>query len=117
MNYRHAYHAGNLTEVFKHAVLVQILEHLRRKDKPFFVLDTHAGLGVYDLNSDEARKTGEAENGIGRILRHELPTGDAYLQLVRSMNPANALVQYPGSPTIIQSFLRDSDRLIACELP
>ncbi len=116
MNYRHAYHAGSRTEVFKHAVLAQILEHLRRKDKPFFVLDTHAGLGIYDLSSDEACKTGEAENGIGRVLQYDLPAGAAYLQLVRSMNPQSALVRYPGSPAIIQSFLRDCDRLVACEL-
>jgi 23S rRNA (adenine2030-N6)-methyltransferase len=116
MNYRHAYHAGNRTEIFKHAILVQILEHLRRKDKPFFVLDSHAGLGVYDLDSDEARETGEAGNGIGRLVGHELSTAAAYLQLVRLMNPANAFVRYPGSPRIIQSFLRDNDRLVACEL-
>jgi 23S rRNA (adenine2030-N6)-methyltransferase len=116
MNYRHAYHAGNRTEIFKHAVLVQILEYLCRKDKPFFVLDSHAGLGVYDLGSEEARETREAEKGIGRLLGLELPAGAAYLQVVRAMNPANAFVRYPGSPTIIQSFLRDGDRLVACEL-
>ena len=65
MNYRHAYHAGSHTDVFKHAVLAMLLEHLRGKPKPFTVLDTHAGAGRYDLTAVEAGKTGEAADGIG----------------------------------------------------
>ncbi len=67
MNYRHIYHAGNFADVFKHIVLTLLLDHLRQKDKPFFVLDTHAGIGLYDLESEEARKTGEAAGGIDRL--------------------------------------------------
>ncbi len=115
MNYRHAYHAGNHTDVFKHAVLVMLLEHLRRKDRPFTVLDTHAGAGTYDLRSPEAEKTGEAADGIGRVLDEPLPAAAAYLDLLRRLNP-DGLAVYPGSPAIIAAFLRENDRLIACDL-
>lgn len=63
MNYRHAYHAGNHTEVFKHAALTMLLDYLRLKSKPFVVLDTHSGIGYYDLQSKEAQKTQEWEKG------------------------------------------------------
>jgi len=115
MNYRHAYHAGGHTDVFKHAVLVMLLEHLRKKPKPFTVLDTHAGAGRYDLAGVEAEKTGEAADGIGRVLGRDVPAASAYLDLIRSLNP-DGLRIYPGSPAIIAAFLRADDRLIACEL-
>ena len=67
MNYRHAYHAGNFADVVKHVVLTRIVEYLKRKDAPFRVIDTHAGIGLYDLSSDEAQKTGEWRDGIGRL--------------------------------------------------
>jgi 23S rRNA (adenine2030-N6)-methyltransferase len=115
MNYRHAYHAGNHIDVFKHAVLVMLLEHLRAKSKPFTVLDTHAGAGRYDLTSVEAGKTGEAADGIGRVFGKALPSVPAYPDLIRGLNP-DGLVAYPGSPAIVAAFLRSDDRLIACEL-
>ena len=115
MNYRHAYHAGSHTDVFKHAVLVMLLEHLRAKPKPFTVLDTHAGAGRYNLTAVEAGKTGEAADGIGRVIRKDIPAATAYLDLVRRLNP-DGLRTYPGSPAIIATFLRQDDRLIACEL-
>jgi 23S rRNA (adenine2030-N6)-methyltransferase len=115
VNYRHAYHAGSHTEVFKHAVLVLLLQHLRKKPGPFIVLDTHAGAGTYDLTADKAMKTGEALDGIGRVIDKDIPMAAAYLELVRSLNPAG-LRTYPGSPAIVQAFLRESDRLTACEL-
>ena len=67
MNYRHAYHAGNFADVVKHAVLARIVDYLKLKEKAFRVIDTHAGIGLYDLSSDEAQKTGEWRNGIGRL--------------------------------------------------
>jgi 23S rRNA (adenine2030-N6)-methyltransferase len=115
MNYRHAYHAGNHTEVFKHSVLVLILQHLLKKPGPFTVLDTHAGAGLYDLTSDEARRTGEALDGIGRVIDRDVPAAFAYLDLIRRLNPTG-LRCYPGSPAIVQAFLRENDRLVACEL-
>ncbi len=115
MNYRHAYHAGSHIDVFKHAALVMLLEHLRAKPKSFTVLDTHAGAGRYDLTAVEAGKTGEAVDGIGRVFDKALPSVPAYLDLIQRLNPGG-LVAYPGSPAVVAAFLRADDRLIACEL-
>ena len=105
MNYRHAYHAGNFADVLKHVVLVALLESLKHKRAPFCYVDTHAGAGRYDLNAAEARKTGEAANGVARLMgATRLPAPlHVYLNLVRSLNarqPAGALGDYPGSPLI-----------------
>ena len=67
MNYRHAFHAGNFADVMKHVLLVRILTHLRRKETPFRAVDTHAGTGLYDLAGDEAGRTGEWRDGVGRF--------------------------------------------------
>ena len=115
MNYRHAYHAGNHTEVFKHSALVLLLGHLLKKPAPFTVLDTHAGAGRYDLCSDNAKKTEEASDGIGRVIASDVPVASAFLDFVRRLNPTG-LRSYPGSPAIVQAFLRENDQLIACEL-
>jgi 23S rRNA (adenine2030-N6)-methyltransferase len=115
MNYKHGYHAGNHAEVFKHSVLCLLLLELRKKPKPFAVLDTHAGAGMYDLLSAEAVKTGEAENGIALVFDKEVPMASQYLDIVRRLNPAVPRY-YPGSPAIVQAFLRVDDQLVACEL-
>ncbi|MCC7272030.1 MAG: 23S rRNA (adenine(2030)-N(6))-methyltransferase RlmJ [Alphaproteobacteria bacterium] len=113
MNYRHAYHAGNHTEVFKHAVLALILDRLRQKPAPFMVLDTHAGLGLYDLRSPEALKTGEAAAGIGAVLASGRELPGPYLSVVRPFTDRGL---YPGSPAIAAAMLRAHDRIAACEL-
>jgi 23S rRNA (adenine2030-N6)-methyltransferase len=115
MNYRHAFHAGNHTEVFKHAALVLVLERLLAKPQPFAVLDTHAGIGVYDLTSEEAQRTKEYEAGAARIVGRGLAAAPGYAGLLEAMNPSG-LARYPGSPEIVRRLLRDDDRLIACEL-
>lgn len=120
MNYRHIYHAGNFADVFKHAVFVRIVEYLKKKEKAFRIIDTHAGIGRYDLSSPEARKTGEWRSGIGRLLNAPLPASAAillgdYLAVVREMNPKGALDVYPGSPFIARKLLRRQDRLSAIE--
>ena len=110
MNYRHAYHAGNLADCHKHAVLVWLLRALARKDKPFCVLDTHAGVGRYDLSAEPALRTGEAAHGILKLLDETpAPLAD-YVGLVRTLG------LYPGSPTLAAALLRPADRLVACEL-
>ncbi len=126
MNYRHAFHAGNFADVFKHAILTRILVHLREKPAPFRVIDLHAGDGLYDLAAEESQRTGEWKNGIGRLFAAELrpteiPTEAAallapYLAAVRAVNPGSELRHYPGSPLIVSELLRANDRLIACEL-
>ncbi len=115
MNYRHAFHAGNHADVFKHAALTLVLEHLRQKPQPFAVLDTHAGLGVYDLTSDEARRSPEFQDGVAKVFGRELASAPAYSQLIAAMNP-DGLSVYPGSPEIVRVLLRADDRLMACEL-
>ncbi|MGH6958404.1 MAG: 23S rRNA (adenine(2030)-N(6))-methyltransferase RlmJ [Caulobacteraceae bacterium] len=115
MNYRHVFHAGNHADVFKHAVLALILEHLRAKPRPFAVLDTHAGLGAYDLTSEDALRTREFEAGAGRVFGRDLPPARAYLDLLAEMNPGG-LTTYPGSPELAARMLRAGDRLILCEL-
>lgn len=121
MNYRHAYHAGNFADVVKHAVLARLVEYLKRKDKAFRVIDTHAGIGLYDLGSEEAQKTGEWHDGIGRLVEAKLPVEAAdllapYLDAVRASNPAGGIARYPGSPLIVRHLLRKQDRLSAIEL-
>ena len=115
MNYRHAFHAGNHADVFKHAALTLVLEHLRQKPQPFAVLDTHAGLGGYDLTSDEARRSPEFQGGVAKVFGQELASAPAYSRIVAAMN-ADGLRTYPGSPEIVRALLRDDDRLMACEL-
>ncbi len=121
MNYRHAYHAGNFADVVKHIALARLVEYLKRKDKAFRVIDTHAGIGLYDLSSTEAQKTGEWRDGIGRLLEATLSPAAApllapYIDAVKSVNPDGGLVRYPGSPKIARHLLRKQDRLLAIEL-
>lgn len=121
MNYRHIYHAGNFADVVKHAILVRIVEYLKQKDKAFRVIDTHAGVGLYDLTSDAAQKTGEWRGGIGRVIDAAIEPKAAallapYLDAVRAFNPAGGVRHYPGSPKIVRHMLRERDRLTAVEL-
>ena len=115
MNYRHAFHAGNHADVFKHAALALLLEHLRAKPQPFAVLDSHAGIGVYDLTSDQAQRSPEYREGVERVFGRELAAAPDYSRLIAGMNP-DELRTYPGSPEIVRRLLREDDRLIACEL-
>ena len=119
MNYRHAFHAGNFADVFKHAILIGLLESLKAKQAPLCYVDTHAGAGRYDLRSEEARKTREHEAGVQRLLRAtRLPALlHIYLNLVRALNTGNHdLVIYPGSPLIASLLLREQDRAVLCEM-
>jgi 23S rRNA (adenine2030-N6)-methyltransferase len=120
VNYRHAYHAGNFADVVKHAVLALMVDRLKTKDTPFCVLDTHAGIGRYDLRAVPAQKTGEYKAGIGRLLDvppRELPNDlKPYLGAVRALNGAGGLRWYPGSPRLVRSLLRPQDQLILFEL-
>lgn len=118
MNYRHAYHAGNFADVHKHAVLTLLMAHLRKKETPFHVLDTHAGIGRYDLGGVEAGKTAEFEGGIARLLAHGAghPLLETYLRLVRAENGEGSLRFYPGSPCLVRALLRGDDRMTLIEL-
>ena len=116
--YRHAFHAGNHADVLKHLVLLRVLHHMNLKDKPYRVVDTHAGAGGYSLEGRYAQKKGEFEQGIGRLWgRDDLPPAvAAYVGLVRGFNPEGQLEQYPGSPAFAQMLLRPKDQLRLYEL-
>ena len=121
MNYRHAFHAGGFADVLKHIVLVRILTYLQEKQAPFRVIDTHAGAGLYDLTSEEARRGGEWLTGIARLMQarfsdNVLPLVSPYLDIVRAFNGPGQLKAYPGSPLIARALLRPQDRLTACEV-
>jgi len=119
MNYRHAYHAGNFADVVKHVLLSLVITHLKRKDTPFRVIDTHAGIGCYDLEGIEAGKTGEFRDGVGRLLAGPpLPEAFAdYLTALRAVNPDWPTLRfYPGSPCIARALIRPVDALALVEL-
>ncbi|EJM98740.1 23S rRNA (adenine(2030)-N(6))-methyltransferase RlmJ [Phyllobacterium sp. YR531] len=121
MNYRHAYHAGNFADVVKHIILTRIVLYLQRKEQAFRVMDTHAGIGRYDLMGTEAGKTGEWVTGIGRVIdtKFDAPVAELlapYLDIVRTENADGQMRHYPGSPLIIRHLLRKQDRLSALEL-
>lgn len=119
MNYRHAYHAGNFADVMKHAALTAIVNYLKTKEKPFFILDTHAGTGRTDLAGTEAQKTGEYLDGIARLLAHENPHEfiKPYLETLKSLGcEGPSPKHYPGSPLIARYLARPQDRLAFCEL-
>jgi 23S rRNA (adenine2030-N6)-methyltransferase len=121
MNYRHAFHAGNFADVFKHVVLSRIVAHLRAKPTAFRAIDTHAGAGLYDLTGEEANRTGEFHNGIERLIHAPLDANarqllSLYLDAIAAHNPPGRLSVYPGSPALLHAWLRPQDGLIACEL-
>ncbi len=118
LSYRHAFHAGNHADVLKHTLLVQLVHYLAQKDKPFWVIDTHAGAGVYALDTGYATKLAEFEGGIGRLwARSDLPAPLAeYVALVRELNPDGGLRRYPGSPWLALHAMREQDRLRLFEL-
>ena len=110
MNYRHAFHAGNFGDCMKHALLVWLLRAMARKEAPFLILDTHAGIGRYDLAHGPAERTGEWRQGIARLLEDTPDELADYLDVVRRLG------LYPGSPAIARALLRPRDRLVLCEL-
>ncbi len=117
MNYKHIYHAGNFADVAKHVALLYCLETLKRKDAPFFVLDSHAGRGFYDLQAAEAAKSGEAQRGVQRLIDSSL--GEEVLApyfAAIGARRGRRLARYPGSPVLIAGSLRAQDRALFVEL-
>ncbi len=125
MNYHHIYHAGNFADIFKHIILCLSLDKMHEKPASFFALDTHAGLGKYDLQDEKSLKTAEAEEAIKKILQNEnftkiLP--ERYLKILAKLNRCeiyelpNKIRFYAGSPFIIADYLRREDRAIFAEL-
>jgi 23S rRNA (adenine2030-N6)-methyltransferase len=117
-SYRHGFHAGNHADVLKHCVLTQLLGYLNQKEAPYMVIDTHAGAGLYQLDSDYATKSGESDEGVALLWgRDDVPdVVNDYLQVIRDMNPAGRLRHYPGSPFLAERLMRDQDRLRVFEM-
>lgn len=117
-SYRHAFHAGNHADVLKHSILVSTLDHYNKKDAPWWVIDTHAGAGLYDLRSDWAMESGEFIDGLDRLLDAEhMPAMIArYLQEVQHFNPDGQANFYPGSPWLALRAMRSRDRLRLFEM-
>jgi 23S rRNA (adenine2030-N6)-methyltransferase len=118
LSYRHAFHAGNHADLLKHYVLSLVLDYFNQKDKPYWMIDTHAGAGMYALKSEFAQKNMEYETGIARLLTAQnLPESLAnFVNIIQSFNQNNALELYPGSPKIAAHFLRADDKLRLFEL-
>ncbi|HUD33402.1 MAG TPA: 23S rRNA (adenine(2030)-N(6))-methyltransferase RlmJ [Variovorax sp.] len=130
-SYRHAFHAGNHADVLKHTVLIATLDHLLEKEAPLTVVDTHAGAGLYRLDGDYADTSGEAAQGVLRLVGAPATPGTAgaapaatppadaiarYLEVIAAFNPKGGARIYPGSPFIVQHLLRDQDKLKLFEL-
>lgn len=117
MNYRHAFHAGNHADVLKHLIVSRIIALLSRKEAPFAYLDSHAGVGLYDLHGDQATRTGEWLEGIARLWdAADLPDACAdYFNVLRGLNPDGALRYYPGSPELARQLSREQDRVLLNE--
>jgi 23S rRNA (adenine2030-N6)-methyltransferase len=119
MKYRHSFHAGNFADVHKHVTLLALIAALQRKDKGFLYLETHAGRGLYDLNSADTHQGAEARLGIGALLATPVdsPQISAYLDaLERARGDSNAPGAYAGSPVLAALSLRAQDRGICCEI-
>lgn len=115
MHYQHQFHAGNFADVFKHVLLVGLLEALNQKDNAWAYLDTHSGTGLYYLGNEAARRTGEAEHGISRVLADSAVLTTPWLQRYREIVIATGHECYPGSPSIAAACQREQDRLMLCE--
>ena len=117
LSYQHSYHAGNLADVHKHALMAAMLDYLMRKDKPLSYLETHAGRGLYALDAAEARKTGEAAQGIERIERMNWVAPDhPSARALKAVRAAHGKRAYPGSPLLAATLLRPIDAIQLCEL-
>lgn len=117
LSYQHIYHAGNLADLHKHALLAAALDHMTRKDKPMSYLETHAGRGLYQLDSAEARRTGEAAAGIDRALAEGwFAPGHPLLRYLAEVRATAGPRAYPGSPMIAAVALRPGDAMHLAEL-
>ncbi len=116
LSYRHSFHAGNFADLLKHIVLVEALKALTKKEKGFDYIDTHAGAGLFNLNSEDSKKLKEHEKGIGLLKPSQWPELADYFAAVHAVNTSSEFTEYPGSPLIAQCFLRPQDKSWLFEL-
>ncbi|MBL4927390.1 23S rRNA (adenine(2030)-N(6))-methyltransferase RlmJ [Fuscibacter oryzae] len=115
LSYQHAYHAGNLADVQKHALLAWMLDYLTQKDKPLSYIETHAGRGLYDLAGQEALKTGEAAAGV-TLLEPQFDRRHPYRTILEAVRARYGATAYPGSPLVAAMSLREQDTMHLAEL-
>jgi 23S rRNA (adenine2030-N6)-methyltransferase len=121
VNYRHAFHAGNFADVFKHVFLTRLIAYMTLKETALRFMDTHAGIGRYDLTGEEARRAGEWRDGVARV-KHATPPADVaallapYLEALGPLDEEGRPRLYPGSPALAQALLRPQDRIALSEL-
>ncbi|MDH2328452.1 23S rRNA (adenine(2030)-N(6))-methyltransferase RlmJ [Cereibacter sp. SYSU M97828] len=115
LSYQHIYHAGNLADVQKHALLCFMLDYMAQKDKPISYIETHSGRALYHLDAAEAVKTGEAEKGIAALAK-AFPKDHPYIRHLATVRELHGKAAYPGSPLLAASCLRDGDVLHLAEL-
>jgi 23S rRNA (adenine2030-N6)-methyltransferase len=115
VNYRHSFHAGNSADVVKHSLLIALVRALQQKQGALTLIDTHAGCGLYDLGGEQARRTGEAAQGVLRAFADPNPVLSDYRAVVRAMNVGAEPRLYPGSPQFLAHLLRPQDVLILNE--
>lgn len=115
LSYQHIYHAGNLADVHKHALLAWMLDYLTQKEKPLTYIETHAGRALYDLGAEEALKTGEAQAGILQARKWFNP-GHPYARVLDRVTAEDGPNAYPGSPLIAAHLLRPTDQIHLAEL-
>ena len=115
MNYRHSFHAGNSADVVKHSLLIALVRALQQKPGALTLIDTHAGCGLYDLEGEDAQRTGESAQGVLRAFADCNPLLNDYRAAVRAVNTGAEPRLYPGSPRILAQLLRPQDILILNE--
>jgi 23S rRNA (adenine2030-N6)-methyltransferase len=118
LSYQHIYHAGNHADVIKHLTLLSVLDKLQQKSKPFTLIDTHAGAGMYRLSDEKAQKNAEYQSGIGLLAGSTLEQHGSPLlqQYWDGVSDAYAQQQYLGSAGWMQNYLRTGDHGHFCEL-
>lgn len=119
-SYQHEYHAGNHADIFKHVCLTLILENLCKKDKPFTLIDMHAGSALYSLNDERLLKTGEAESGIKKLFEfcslHSITLPEGMKEYLKAEEPYLTNGLYAGSPEIARLYMRNGDALFLTEM-
>lgn len=118
LSYLHAFHAGNFADVQKHFGLLMALRLMQGKPSPIACFDTHAGSADYALDSEEARKTGEASHGIDAIsaCRRRLSANPDWAEWFALVDQDLTIRRYPGSPAWFARLARAEDRVTAFEL-
>ncbi len=118
LSYRHGYHAGNAADVLKHFILTYVLDYIKKKDKGFIFVDSHAGAGKYLISDPYMQKNKEYLQGIEKILqlKNDNIFLKKYLDLVKSINFNSDLKIYPGSCFLAAKSLRPHDNLYFFEL-